>query len=140
MLIIICILIVFFIFIYLYTRQSEYEHFNRWDPLWEGNTSLDCYKETPRNCMKYSNCGLCYKSGHAQCMPGDDDGPLFDDQCEYWQYTNYYDKHIFNEKITRLTRPWSHVYGDYEAIFPSPIARSTLQSYKEQAEPPKHII
>lgn len=113
---------------------------NRWDTLWKGSTSLDCYKESQRDCMKYSNCGICYKNGNAQCIPGDDQGPLFDDQCENWSFVDYYDNYIFGEKVTKTVPPWSRFAPDYEIWYPSPRARATLESFKEQSKVPNDII
>ena len=77
--------------------------------------------------MKYSNCGLCLKDGKQECIPGDVQGPLFKEDCEGWQHTNYYDRHIFGEKVVTLSPPWSKFYPDYEARYPSPTSRATLQ-------------
>lgn len=97
-----------------------------WDPLWVGNRSLDCYKLDKRDCMKYSNCGLCVKDGKMECIPGDTQGPLFKEDCHGWMHTNYYDRYAFGERVTTISPPWSMFYPDYEARYPSPQSRATL--------------
>lgn len=101
------------------------EHF-QWDPKWVGKTSLDCYKETPQSCMEYSNCGLCLKDGYRTCIPGDEQGPFFKEDCDQWMHTNYYDRYIFGEKVTTIRPPWSRFYSEYEAWYPNPRSRATL--------------
>lgn len=97
-----------------------------WDPLWKGKRALDCYNLNKRDCMKYSNCGLCLKDGKSKCVPGDEQGPLFEENCEHWVHTNYYDRHIFDEKVTRISRPFDYHYPEYEVMYPSPTSRSAL--------------
>ena len=101
------------------------EH-HSWDPNWVGRKSLDCYTLSNRDCMKYSNCGLCLKHGKQQCIPGDVQGPLFKQDCEQWQHTDYYDRFIFGEKVHTVSPPWSKVYSDYETVWPSPKSVQTL--------------
>lgn len=105
-----------------------------WDPLWmgkslatplHGKTSLDCYSESKRDCVTYSNCGLCHSHGKTECVPGDEQGPLFKEGCNKWQYMNYYDRHIFGDKVERTTRDWSYRYPDF-LFYPSPVSRSAL--------------
>ncbi len=97
-----------------------------WDPLAVGQTSNDCYNLSKRDCMKYSNCGLCMKDGKMECIPGDEHGALFKEDCEKWIYTNYYDRHIFGEKVVTVSDPWNAFYPEYEARYPSPTSRATL--------------
>jgi hypothetical protein len=111
--------------IFFLAKENNKEHF-QWDPLWVGNQSLDCYGETPRDCMKYSNCGLCYQYGKKTCLPGDNQGPYFKEGCDAWKYTDYYDRHIFGEKVTTTSRDWSYRAPDYEIVYPSPVSRSAL--------------
>jgi len=125
---IIIIGIMIIIIIILCSNKSE--SFN-WDPLWLGKISPDCYGETPRSCLAYSNCGVCTdtKSGSfmKKCVPGDVDGPYFTSDCDRWTYTNYYDKRTFGERTTNTTPVWNKRYPDYEIWYPSPISWSTLQ-------------
>lgn len=98
-----------------------------WDQYnWVGKRALDCYDLNKRDCMKYSNCGLCLKDGKQNCIPGDAQGPFFKQDCQGWQYTDYRDRYIFGEKVTYLTPPWSKFYPDYEARWVSPQSRATL--------------
>lgn len=106
-------------------NKEHLEHF-QWDPLWVGNQSLDCYGETPRDCMKYSNCGLCYQYGKKTCMPGDINGPFFKEGCDAWKHTDYFDRHIFGEKVLTTRRDWSYRIPEFPVYFPSPVSRSAL--------------
>ena len=106
---------------------------NKQDIKWIGKSSLDCYKESKNDCLKFSNCGICHKNCKLKCIPGDGQGPLFDDSCQNWTFTDYYDNYIFGEKETKTVRPWSHFIPESVCIFPSPIARASLQSFKEQS-------
>jgi len=113
--------------IYFYNKQNtqlseQKEHF-QWDPLWVGNTSLDCYGERPQDCLSYSNCGLC----DGKCFPGDQDGGFFDTGCRKWKYTNYYDNYIFNEKATNTVQSWDKMQPGYEVRFPMPVSWSALE-------------
>ena len=135
LLIIMVIVIVCFIFMLMNNKQKQIvdmEHF-QWDPLWVGRQSLDCYGENPKDCLAYSNCGLCYKNGQKRCLPGDTEGPFFEENCGAWKHTNYYDRYIFGEKVTTLRPSFDKWYPSYEVYYPSPIARSTLQSFREQS-------
>lgn len=110
---------------FLTKENSNKEHF-QWDPLWVGKTSLDCYGETDRDCMKYSNCGLCHEYGKRVCMPGDNQGPYFKEGCDKWTHTDLYDRHIFGEKVTTTGRDWSYRISDFPIYFPSPTSRASL--------------
>ena len=111
-------------------RPEKYPYTNSrqdiWDHEWLGPVSDDCYKLNKKDCLNNSNCGLCIKDKNATCVPGDIHGPLFKETCQGWAHTDYYDRHIFGEKVTRITPSWSAFYSDYEARYPSPQSRSTL--------------
>lgn len=117
--------IVICLIFFLIKEKDNKEHF-QWDPLWVGKTSLDCYGETPRDCMTYSNCGLCRQNGKQVCMPGDNQGPFFNEGCDTWKHTDYYDRHIFGEKVTTTSRDWSYRVPDYAIYYPSTVSRATL--------------
>ena len=137
------IIIVIILFFILFGQKTEYfdvdlfasdDLGNDWEPLWVGEQSDDCYSLSKGDCLKYSNCGLCHQKGKKQCIPGNVDGPLFKEGCDGWTYTNYYDRHIFNEAVTQTTPSWDKWYPNmYEVWYPSPITQATLQSFKEQA-------
>lgn len=114
----------------VFDRVNEGKNNDYWDNLahnLEGTKKADdCYKLNQRDCLKYYNCGLCMKDGVKECIPGDEQGPLFKEDCQGWIYTNYYDKFIFRDKCTTKTRPWNTFYPEYEARYPSPISRATL--------------
>lgn len=97
-----------------------------WNNKWMGRQALDCYSLPSGECMNYGNCGLCLKDGVGTCVPGDEQGPLFKDDCQSWAYTNYNDRHVFGEKILTITNPWSTVLPDYETIYPSRQVIQTL--------------
>lgn len=115
----------------LFTDIKEGKHNDFWDQLGytlpKTKNSNDCYSLNETDCLKNFNCGLCIQSGQKkECVPGDVHGPLFKAGCDLWEYTNYYDKFIFNDKTTSITKPWSTFYPDYEAWYPSPQSRATL--------------
>jgi hypothetical protein len=93
-----------------------------WDPRWLGRRNEDCYKLTEKNCLNYSNCGLC----DGNCIPGDENGPFFDSCNSNWKYKNYYDKNIFREAITKFYDPWNKTHINSPQSNPTPIARSSL--------------
>lgn len=115
------------------TNTNTKEHFafpeehNQWIPRWEGNTTEDCYNTPVNSCLKYTNCGICLNEGDPKCLPGDIDGPLFSTQCNRWVYSDYWPKHMFDEKITTNTLPFNHFYQHYEVYYPSPKIVSRLQ-------------
>lgn len=115
-----------FIYYEKYANLPDYSENVFWDPSWIGKVSNDCYELSKRDCMKYANCGLCRKDGKYQCIPGDNQGPLFKEGCDKWIHTNYRDRYIFKEKIVTESPPHDYRYLDYEAHYPSPQSRATL--------------
>ena len=109
-----------------YDQLPDYSEHDEWDLKWVGKRSKDCYELTNRDCMKYSNCGLCYRDGKLNCVPGDEHGPLFKEGCTRWVHTNYRDRHIFGEKDVTISPPHDYAYTDYERWLPSPQSRATL--------------
>jgi hypothetical protein len=110
----------------LFTYSQNKEHFN-WEPRWKGPQSTDCYTEKPENCLNYANCGYCLGTGNKppKCIPGDNDGPLFQERCPAWVHSNYYDRYIFDEKVTKITPSFAQFYN-YEAWYPWPGYSMTL--------------
>lgn len=92
-----------------------------------GMKAKDCYGLPRNECLRYSNCGICMKNGRSECMPGDEQGPFFKEDCQGWAYSNVYDRYIFGERVTTVTPPWSMFYPDYEQRTISPVVASTLQ-------------
>ena len=117
------LLLILIIFIVLYLIQTSEtllnEHF-QWDPLWIGKTSSNCYEENNKDCLKYSNCGLCGDASQKQCIPGDINGPFYKEGCQRWIYMNYYDRHIFDDKMITNTQSWDAFLPGYEIMYPSP--------------------
>lgn len=107
----------------------------QWDPLWQGksgSTDLqgkmtdDCYSKSNRDCLNYSNCGLCVKNGKAQCKPGDIYGAFFEEDCDQWGYMDYYDRHIFGDREFSWSHNWSRKYPEYEYWAPQRPAIAAL--------------
>jgi hypothetical protein len=109
-----------------YADLPDYSGNFAWDPRWLGDTNKDCYKLNEKDCLKYSNCGLCLSDGKAQCIPGDDVGPLFKEGCERWVHANYKDRSLFGERTVSIVPPHDYRYHDYEALPVSPQSRATL--------------
>jgi hypothetical protein len=109
-----------------FPKEPDYAVRSVWDLNWVGPAHKDCYKLKDRDCMKYSNCGLCVLNGQMQCVPGDKHGPTFKEGCEQWIHTDYHDRHIFDEKVTTVSPSFDYKYPDYEAWWPSPKSRATL--------------
>lgn len=128
--VLIILIVVCFILVFA-CQQSNREHF-QWEPLSVGKEANDCYGQTERDCLKYSNCGLCIgQDGKKVCRPGDKDGAFFDETCDKWQYTNFYDGNIFDETVTTTTRPYSYRIPEL-LYFPSPVTMASLQSFRQQ--------
>lgn len=129
---IIIILILLLVAILTYSRNTEKfsdltVNNSSWNPRWVGQRASDCHSLDKEQCLNYTNCGLCLNNNHEpKCVHGDVHGPLFTERCQGWAHTDFYDRHIFGEKVTRITPPWSHVYSDYETWYPSPQVRATL--------------
>lgn len=97
-----------------YSNIPDYSSNSYWDSLWVGNLESDCYNLNAKDCTNATNCGLCYRGNRATCVPGDSKGALFEEKCDKWKYTNYYDRKYVNGKICRKVLPWSHRYPEYE--------------------------
>lgn len=121
--ILITILLITILLIYITTNKIE--NF-QWDPLDVGKNAVDCYSQTEGNCLKFSNCGICYKNGITKCIPGDQSGSFFEEGCDLWKYTNYYDGHIFDQTKTTITNSWDHFKHGYEVMYPGPADIFTL--------------
>ena len=119
---ILSIIIIVVILWFLFGRKENRGLEGFWDVDWRGEIASDCYKLDGKKCMTYSNCGLC----DGKCVPGDKDGAFFNEYCDSWKYTDYYDRDIFGESVERNVIPWSRRYGSYEQVWPSPQARATL--------------
>jgi hypothetical protein len=118
--------IVIILLIIYVMKNSNKEHFE-WEPRWKGPQSRDCYSEKPENCLDYANCGFCLGTdGAKKCIFGDADGPLFQERCPAWAHSNFYDRYIFNEKVTTIVPSWAQFYPDYEAWYPFPGYAMTL--------------
>lgn len=108
-------------------RTQYFGDRSMWDPQWRGPIHNDCYKLNKDNCMDYQNCGLCNKDGQWRCIPGSQEGPLFDENCGRWFYTDYKVRDIFDEKATTISRPEQHFYPQYyESRWPSRQSVQTL--------------
>jgi hypothetical protein len=61
-----------------------------------------------------------------ECVPGDEDGPLYKGNCKKWIYANYFDRYIYGDKIISVVDPWSKIYSEQKPGLPTPWARSTI--------------
>lgn len=124
LLLVICVLILLGSFNSTQNRKGFVEGF--WSLDWKGKRTDDCYSLDKDKCLLYSNCGVC----NDKCIPGDKDGPYFDEYCGnsngMWKYRDYYDEHIFGSTIDKKVEPWSKRYRDFEQVWPAPQFRSTL--------------
>jgi hypothetical protein len=111
----------------LFNTIKEGKENNAWEQLGVGKKAIDCYKLDPNQCLQYANCGLCIKGKERTCVPGDEQGAFFKDDCQAWEYANRYDGYIFGEVRTSVTAPWNTFYPDYEARLPSPISGAALR-------------
>lgn len=124
---IIIIIILILILIYKNKFQKQKENFNLLDT---GIKNNNCYALSLSDCTKYSNCGIAEIGDRKSCIPGDIEGPFFNVNTDFkqWSYKNRYDGHIFDEvDDTRDYDIWSTFYpGEYEIFYPSPVSRSAL--------------
>lgn len=113
----------------VFDRIKESANNDDWNQLRNGQRSVDCYNVPLDKCTKYSNCGICLTNNNKpECVPGDNEGPLFKETCDKWVHTDYDARHGLAQTITNVVDPWSKYYAhDYEASFPSPTSRSALQ-------------
>ena len=109
-------------------RQNSNGNNTSWNQLENGQKSIDCYNLPINKCINYSNCGVYLKSGQQpKCVPGDKDGPLFEEGADKWMYTDYTERHGLAQKISKVVDPWDKFYAhDYEASYPSPISIPAL--------------
>ena len=126
------IIVIVLMMIFVFNRKVSHESFDPDNHAWQdlrfmGKRSSDCYKLNSTDCMKYDNCGLCLQDGKAQCVPGDVHGAFFKETCDGWKFTDSFDRHIFDERVTTITPPWSRFYPEFETKWPSPVSVSTLQ-------------
>lgn len=75
------------------------------------NYCPSCGWRSRYSCSKCTNCGYCITaSGYGECVPGDDSGPYFRNDCMYWEYGDPYyyypESHIFPIVKTKNTYPY----------------------------------
>lgn len=111
-----------------YDLNNEEINKNGWNIRHIGLTHDDCYSLSPKNCLRYSNCGLCSnnKLSNRKCLPGDEHGPFFSSDCSLWKHNNYYDGIIYNENKIRNYQPWNVVPTHLKSVYVDPISRATL--------------
>lgn len=120
------IIIIVLILILIYKNRPQPEHFNLLDT---GTETNDCYSKSLTECVNYSNCGIAKINGRQECIPGDIEGPSFNVNPNFnqWSYKNKYDGHIFNESDdTQDYDIWSTFYPIYEVFYPSPTTLAAL--------------
>ena len=123
-------IIIFAIIVVIYLIYKfcpfQTEHFNLLDTGVETN---DCYSKNLTECVQYSNGGIATIDGRKECIPGDIEGPSFEvnPNFDQWSYKNQYDKHIFNgTEDTRDYNIWSTFYPIYDVFYPSPPTLAAL--------------
>lgn len=122
------IIIIFAIIVSYKPEEVENYENNFWDQLGHGPRAENCYSLSNDKCLNYTNCGLCKRDPQRyECVPGDEQGPFFCLGCDNWVYSNFYDRYIFGQKITRSTPSFDRFNPGYEALLVDPITRSTLQ-------------
>ena len=124
-----------------YQDLPQYTNNQIWNPKWVSNYRLydsdpiqdskitsDCYTLTNDQCIKSPNCGLCHSeyNDKLECVPGDDNGPLFKSNCKKWIYTNYFDRYIYGNKEISVVDPWNIIPNEQKPGLPTPWARSTI--------------
>lgn len=75
------------IIVTLNSSQREhlyFPHYSQFDFITNSSYCKDC-KMDIKNCYKCTNCGVCVKeNGTAECVPGDERGPLYRKDCQIW--------------------------------------------------------
>lgn len=128
-------LLIAFLFIICFTclchllNQYNEPFSNIWNINNKGPMAPDCYNLSPDSCLNYSNCGLCINTTHklSKCVPGDEQGALFESGCDKWKYTNFYDRDYMGKCYKSTTPSFDKFYpSDYELSYVSPVSRSAL--------------
>jgi len=82
----------------------------------DGGYSLDCNSMNTYNCVDCDKCGVCIDgNGKVACVPGDINGPYFNNICKYWinkKVSNFNGSSSPNK--LRISRPWSYIYPHYD--------------------------
>lgn len=95
--------------------DKSIDGFNGGYPLTE-KTCLDCNSMNTQECVDCDNCGVCIDgTGNVTCMPGDVNGPYFNNMCKYWinkEVPNFYGSVSPNKLV--ISRPWSYFYPHYD--------------------------
>lgn len=84
------ILTIIIICIFTPTNITRMEGFSRY--------CGSCGHKSELTCSDCVNCGFCITSnGHGQCVPGDERGPYFTEDCVKWyhDYLPYFKHHVF---------------------------------------------
>jgi hypothetical protein len=124
--VIVIIFVIVVVMLWIIMRRNMRENFNLLDTGMESN---DCYAKTLDECLNYSNCGIAKIGGRDQCIFGDIEGPTFNNNVDFdqWTYKDSYDKHIFNESDeSRQYYTWATFYPIYDVFYPSPTTLAQL--------------
>lgn len=87
----------------------------------------DCGTRTRSACSKCTNCGFCLtSSGIGSCSPGNDSGPSYRTDCQYWEYGDpyfYYQnsnvypivkiRNTYPHYINGIKKPWNNKKTQY---------------------------
>jgi len=92
-----------------------------------GYSKKDCYNLNKDICINTKYCGWC--DNKKTCLPGDEEGPYFDNTCNKWITTpNYWYNSIHNNVRPFESRPYNWNYPNTIGLMdlPAPIIRSAL--------------
>jgi len=76
---------------YIFLKVNMKEGFS-YNPIMKPKC-LDCYYKNTNECNSCKNCGICKRGKFASCVPGNSNGPTFNEDCQEYVY-NIQDKHI----------------------------------------------
>jgi len=92
----------------------------------------DCGHNDRLECNECHNCGYCFPlRGIASCVPGDDYGPLFREDCYQYEY-NYPSNFSYFDNIFKY--PNKNYYYDYYNNYEIDILNKKLKKLKKKLE------
>lgn len=114
--------------IYKFLKQETTEGFNfSYDLTPRDPYCLDCYKKNSEDCLKCGNCGISQRGPFSKCVPGDEQGPYFQELSDKWTYRDHNKGKTDTTPVTTESRPWNWFYPQTEMTrWSSPVFRATL--------------
>jgi hypothetical protein len=87
----------------------------------------DCGHKSRRSCSSCLNCGFCVTyDGYGECVPGDESGPYFREDCQYWEFNNPWARYPYSSIFPSVTPPQ---YLAYEYGYANPPYPSKFRKY-----------